>query len=84
MKIVILILFVIKSLIAYDNFKDYNKEINKFYQQDKNQKNFQNYNQFEKENGYTSFRNKIKETGKIPILDEEVKTPKGDSSMTMP
>lgn len=84
MKFSLTFLIILLNIYADSSFKEYQNNINKYYSKNKSNESTQNYNNFEKENGYTSFRTKIKETGKIPILDEEVKTAKGDSSMSMP
>lgn len=80
MKLIALMLLIVNILQAEDSYKEFKLKFESNFKKD-NKKEY-SYKEFEKENGYTSFKNKIKETGKIPLIDESAEV--NDKSIVAP
>lgn len=78
--IIIMPIILINILNAEYSYKDFKIKLESNLK--KENKNEYSYKEFEKENGYTSFKNKIKETGKIPLIDESAEV--NDKSIFAP
>lgn len=76
MKLITLMLLIVNILQAEDSYKEFKLKF------ESNFKKEYSYKEFEKENGYTSFKNKIKETGKTPLIDESAEV--NDKSIVAP